>query len=101
MDMKNLITELLKEKGFLTPLQQDILDTWNELQRQSFDMSAAERQILSNDAKYPQIAAAVAALPTTVQKARSQITEQDLRYILAMQLNGLAVKETEVRFHGQ
>ena len=101
MDPKSLLIEMLKQKQFITPLEQDILDTWNELQKQPFDMNSANRQIVSNDINHPQIAVAVAALPTTVQKARNQITEQDLQYVLSMQLDSLVAKETEVLNNGQ
>lgn len=101
MDPTSLVIEMLKQKQVLTPLEQDILDTWNELQKRPFDMNAANRQIVSNDINHPQIALAVAALPTTVQKPRNQITEEDLRYILNMQLSGLIAKETEVLSNGQ
>lgn len=94
MDFINFLIEILKQKQFITPLEQDILDTWGELQKHPFDMDSANRQIISNDINYPQIAAVVTALPTTVQKATSQITEQDLRYVLSMQLKGLIAKET-------
>lgn len=96
MDPKRLLIEMLKQKQFITPLEQDILDTWNELQKQPFDMKSANRQIVSNNIDHPQIAAAVTALPTTVQKPQDQITEQDLQYVLSMQLDGLVAKETEV-----
>ena len=33
MDIKGLITELLKQNRLLTPLEQDILDTYNELSK--------------------------------------------------------------------
>ena len=101
MDPNSLMIEMLKQKQVLTPLEQDILDTWNELQKRPFSMSSANRQIVSNDINHPQIADAVAALPTTVQKPQNQITEEDLRYILNMQLSGLIAKETEVLSNGQ
>ena len=101
MDPKSLMIEMLKQKQVLTPLEQDILDTWNELQKRPFSVSSANRQIVSNDINHPQIADAVAALPTTVQKPQNQITEEDLRYILNMQLSGLIAKETEVLSNGQ
>ena len=101
MDPKSLMIEMLKQKRVLTPLEQDILDTWNELQKRPFSMSSANRQIVSNDINHPQIAVAVAALPTTVQKPQNQITEEDLRYILNMQLSRLVAKETEVLSNGQ
>lgn len=96
MGPKNLLIEMLKQKQFITPLEQDILDTWNELQKCPFDMNSANRQIISNDKNYPQIAVAVTALPTTIQKAWNQITEQDLQYILSMQLNGLVAEEVKI-----
>lgn len=80
------------KKQYLTDLEKDILDTWNELQKNPFDMDSAARQVLSNDAKYMDIAAMVTALPTTVQKPRGQITETDLRYNLTMQFKTLAVR---------
>ena len=90
MDYSILIT-LLRKKQYLTDLEKDILDTWNELQKNPFDMDSAARQVLSNDAKYMDIAAMVTALPTTVQKPRGQITETDLRYNLTMQFkSGMA-----------
>lgn len=101
MDPKSFMIEMLKQKQVLTPLEQDILDTWNELQKRPFSMSSANRQIVSNDINHPQIAVAVAALPTTVQKPQNQITEEDLWYILNMQLSRLVAKETEVLSNGQ
>lgn len=97
MDQNGLIIAMLKAKQYITPLEKDILDTWNELQKVPFDMNSAERQIVSNDANYPQIAAIVAALPNTVPKARNQIAEIDLQYILSMQLSCLIETEDEKR----
>lgn len=96
MDLKSFLIKMLKQKQFITPLEEDILDTWNELQKQPFDVNSANRQIVSNDINHPQIAVAVTVLPTTVQKTRGQITVQDLQYVLSMQLDGLVAKETEV-----
>lgn len=38
--------EYLKQKQYLTDLEKDILDTWNELQKNPIDCSAAQRQVL-------------------------------------------------------
>ena len=85
--------EYLKQKQYLTDLEKDILDTWNELQKNPFDRSAAQRQVLQNDAKYPEIFLAIAALPTTVSRPIEQMTEPDIRYNLENQLAALATKE--------
>ena len=67
MDYNILIT-FLQEKQYLTDLEKDILDTWNELQKNPFDRSAAQRQVLQNDAKYPEIFFAIKSMPTTVSR---------------------------------
>ena len=82
--------EYLRQKQYLTDLEKDILDIWNELQKNPFDHSAAQRQVLQNDAKYPEIFLAIAALPTTVSRPIERMTELDIRYNLE---NQLAAKE--------
>lgn len=101
MDYNSLLIDALRAKQYITPLEKDILDTWNELQKAPFDMGSAERQVISNDINHPKIAAAVTAMPTTVQKPRDQITERDLRYLLTMQLSGLIGKEREETQNGK
>lgn len=101
MGPKSILIEMLKQKQLITPLEQDILDTWNELQKYPLDMESANRKIVSNDIKYPQIAAAITALPTTVHKDPDQITKQDLEYVLSLQLDSLIAKEAEVLINGQ
>lgn len=100
MDINGLITELLKQNRFITPLEQDILDTWNELQKHPLDMSSANQKIVSNNLKYPDIYTKVSVLPSTVQKPVQEITETDLRYILDSQLI-LVQKEQEAHSYGQ
>jgi hypothetical protein len=94
MDIGVLIANL-RAKKYITPLEKDILDTGNELNKVPFDMRSSLWQILSNEANHPDIFVAVSALPTTVQKPREQVTEADRRYILTKQLEFLAQKEME------
>ena len=100
MDINGLITEPLKQNRFITPVEQDILDIWNELQKHPLDMSSANQKIVSNNLKYPDIYAKVSVLPSTVQKPVQEITETDLRYILDSQLI-LVQKEQEAHRNGQ
>lgn len=101
MDPKSLITELVKQKGIITPLEQDILDTWAELLKHPLDMSSANQKIMLNNLKHPDIYAKVSVLPSTVQKPVQEITETDLRYILDSQLTFLVQKEQEAHRNGQ
>ena len=89
----SMLMKYLEQKRDLTDLEKDILDTWNELQRVPFDCQSAQKQIVQNNAKYPQIYTAIAALPTTVVRPFDRVTESDLRYNLERQFAALAVKE--------
>ena len=93
-----LMIEGLRQAKCITPLEKDILDTWNELQKNPFDRSAAQRQVLQNDAKYPEIFLAIAALPTTVSRPIERMTEFDIRYNLENQLAALAAKEGRQKY---
>ena len=88
-----LLIEGLRQAKCITPLEKDILDTWNELQKTPFDYRSAQMQVMKNDAKHPEILAAIKALPTTVVRPFDQVTESDIRYNLGKQLEALAVKE--------
>lgn len=92
MDYSFLI-EYLKQKQYLTDLEKGILDTWNELQKNPFDRSAAQKQVVQNNAKHPEIFVAIAALPATETRPFEQATDSDIRYNLEKQLAALAAKE--------
>lgn len=100
MDYSFLIV-FLRLKHEITSLEKDILDTWNELQKNPFDMDSANKQILSNKISHPDIAVKVNALPTTIAKPQSQVTEVDNWYILQCQLAFLAGKEMEEQGYGK
>lgn len=91
----SILIDFLKLKEEITPLEKDILDTWNELQKSPLDMDSSKKQILSNTISHPDIQAKVNALPTTIVKPSNQITEADNQYILQCQLVLLAEKEAE------
>lgn len=93
----SILINLLRAKQIVTPLEKDILDTWNELQKTPFDMDSSQRQILSNAISHPDIAVKVTILPTTTSKPPCEITEMDNRYILQCQLAFLAEKELQIR----
>ena len=78
----SLLIAYLRQKQYITDLEKDILDTWNELQKSPFDRSSAQLQIMQNNAKHPEILAAIKALPTTVIRPFDQVTENDIRYNL-------------------
>ena len=88
-----ILIATLKVKTYLTDLEKDILDTWNEIQKKPFDRASAQRQIIQNNVKYPDIFAAINARPTVNIRPFTQVMESDIQYNLKEQLTALALKE--------
>lgn len=89
----SLLIEGLRQAKSITPLEKDILDTWNELQKSPFDRSSAQLQIMQNNAKHPEIFLAIQSLPTTETRPFEQATDSDIRYNLEKQFAALVAKE--------
>lgn len=100
MDYSPLI-EFLRQKQYLTNLEKDILDTWNELQKTPFDRYSAELQVKKIDFCYSDIRAAISVLPTTIVRPFTEATDEDIRYNLKHQLNALTAKELEELSRGK
>ena len=84
--------EMLRQKNQLTDLESDCLDTFSAFFTKPFDADAAKERILCNNVKYPDIFLAIAAMPTTVTKPFSEVTDEDLKYNLYNQLMQMAAK---------
>lgn len=90
----------LRYTNQITPLQKDILDTWDELQKKPFDTDSARRQIASNNFSHPDIFMAISVMPGIVQKTAADLTQNDMIFTLRRQLDGLAAKELEAQANG-
>ena len=91
---------ILRVANQITPLEKDILDTWDALQKKPFDTEVAHKQVFSNNANYPELCAAISAIPGVVQKPYHALTQKDMMFSLRCQLDGLAAKEMEARLNG-
>ena len=49
------LISVLRFSNAITPLQKDILDTWDTLQKKPFDTDTAHRQIVSNNVNHPDL----------------------------------------------
>ena len=87
MDYNSLLFACLKEKEYLTNLEKDILDTWNEIQKVPFDRVSAQGQVIQNALKYPELLAVIIAVYSSTQGT------VDIRDNLEKQLMVLLVKE--------
>lgn len=81
----------------ITSLQKDILDTWDALNNIQFDEKSAQKQIVSNNRKYPNILIAICSLPGVIQKPFNATTQDDMKFTLSRQLDGLIAKEMETQ----
>lgn len=89
------VIEWLKQKQFITELEKDILDSWHELQKQPFDRQSLEMKIRENSAKYPEIFIEISMTPGIVTKSFVQVTDEEIKGNLAMQIELLCVKKME------
>ena len=101
MDAIQLFVEVLKQKGVMTELQKDIVNTWDEIYKHPFDMTSANNHIAQIYSKYNDLYGKVNSLPTTSFKDSRQIKDYDLKYILSMQLGFLYQKEMEEQCRGK
>lgn len=101
MDIKGLITELLKQNRLLTPLEQDILDTYNELSKKPLDRNSAIRQSQKNNVNHPDIFVEISAKPTTVLRPWAAASDEDVYSNLISQLEALGKRELEAHRNGQ
>lgn len=88
-----ILIEYLKQKQFITDLEKDILDSWNELQKQPFDRHEIEKKITENNAKYPEIFVEISTTPGITTKPFKQVTDGEVRENLLMQVELLCVKK--------
>lgn len=82
-----ILIAALKVKPYLTDLEKDILDAWNEIQKVPFDRVSAQGQVIQNALKYPELLAVIIAVYSSAQGT------VDIRDILEKQLMVLLVKE--------
>ncbi len=90
----------LRYADMITPLQKDILDTWDALQKKPFDAEVAHKQIVSNNVHYTELFVAISAMPGVIQKSFDRVTQEDMIFNLQCQLDGLAAKEIETIING-
>ena len=81
----------LRASKLLTPLQKDILDTWDVLKEEPFDLSKAQAQMRSNNISYPDMIVTIGSMPGVVYKL--ELTEEDIVFTLNKQLEVLVAKE--------
>lgn len=101
MDPKSFVIETLKQKQAITPLEQDILDTYRELNKQPFERDSAIRQSQKNNINHPDIFVEISTNPTTILKPWAVASDNDVYSNLMSQLGALTERELEVSKCGQ
>ena len=89
IDPVKVVLEMLKRSGVTTDLDNDIIDTAKKLHKQPFSREDAQKKILENDIKHPDIAITISNIPGTVRKRFCEFSEDELKITLQNQLLGL------------
>lgn len=82
-----ILIAALKDKQCLTDLEKHILVRGMKF-RKYLDRASAQKQVIQNNVKYPDIFAAISARPTVNIRPFTQVTESDIQYNLKEQLIG-------------
>lgn len=91
-DVIKTLIEYLKNQNRISDLEQDILDTANEISKNPFDRKSAENKVKENNVNYPEVFRTISTLPTTTVLPFSQVSDDDVRYNLQCQLELLCEK---------
>ena len=91
MNNLSILIATLRESNTITPLQKDILDTWDVLNDLPFDLSKAQAQMRSNNISYPEMIVIIGSMPGVVYILG--LTEDDIVFTLNKQLEVLVAKE--------
>lgn len=89
----SILIATLRASKMITPLQKDILDTWDVLSEEPIDIQNAQAQMCSNNISYPDMIATIGSMPGVVYKSGSMLTKEDIRFTLEKQLEVLVAKE--------
>lgn len=94
------IINVLRFANEISPLQKDILDTWNTLHKIPFNAESALKQIASNNFYHPDINLIISMEPGVVRKSAETMTQDDMIFSLHCQLDGLVAKEMATHANG-
>lgn len=95
MDAVSVLIEILKDRNVITPLEQDIFDTYYELNKKPFNRETMIQQCPKNNINHPDIFMAISTSPATALKPWADVSNEDVYSNLMSQLGALAGKEWE------
>ncbi len=72
MDVFSMLIDMVKSNGAITQLQQDIVETIRELEKQQFDKFSVENRIIKNSENHQDLFNAYGLLPLAMQNISQQ-----------------------------
>ena len=82
----DMLGEYLKNKKVLSDLEKDILSTVNICRKMPFEREEGRKKIIENNSKYPDICVSINSTPGRISKPFNQVTGEDIRYNLWLQV---------------
>ena len=88
----DMLLEYLKNKKVLSDLEKDIYSTANICRKMPFDREEGRKKIIENNSKHPDICVSINSTPGRTIKPFDQVTDEDIRYNLWLQVVELCAK---------
>ncbi len=90
------VLEYLNQKYKLSELEKDILSTISKYNEIPFDRNGAENKVIENNVKYKDIATAIKMVPGICVKPFKEVSDDDIRDNLKMQIEAMCLKEYNI-----
>ncbi len=100
MDVFSMLIDMVKSNGAITQLQQDIVETIRELEKQQFDKFSVENRIIKNSENHQDLFNAYGLLPLAMQNINQFEIVELYRYYLYSQLGIMMARELEEHSRG-
>ena len=94
-ELLNTILNYFKQKGILSDFEKDILSTLEKYTEMPFQRQSAEQKVMENNYKYPEIFAVITALPGIQNKPFVELTENEVKHSLYLQIEAMWVKNLQ------
>lgn len=94
-DLINTILNYFKQKGIISDLEKDIFSTIEKYTERPFDRKNAEQRVAENNYKNPEIFAVITALPGIQNKPFVELTEDEVKNSLYIQIEALWAKNIQ------
>lgn len=94
-ELLNIILDYLKQKGMLSDLEKDILSTLKKYTENPFDRESAERKIMENNCRHPDVLNMIGASLGRAAKPFNELLDEEIHNTLYLQIEAMWIKNIQ------